>query len=194
MAEKKYPSVHRVCKFCGKNFLVFPYQVAKGEGNYCGLSCAAKNSVAPLAERFWKKVRKTDGCWLWIGGKDRRGYGRIGDVPSPNGRRGPTILASRASWQLHYGPIPDGLDILHRCDNPSCVRPDHLFAGTASDNFQDMLRKGRHPTAIYVTYQGVRMPLTHLAELIGIKKSMAWDCYRRQRLSVEEIVARKGLQ
>lgn len=78
-----------------------------------------------------------DGCWLWTASLDSKGYAQI----SMNGR--PT-RASRVSYQLFKGPIPDGLDVLHTCDNPVCVRPCHLWTGTKKDNSQDMVRKGRH--------------------------------------------------
>lgn len=93
-----------------------------------------------LAERFWAKVRKSKGCWEWTGAKQHNGYGFIhtgGHVI----RR--PLRAHRASWELHYGPIPAGLWVLHRCDNPSCVRPDHLFLGSRSDNMKDCAAKGR---------------------------------------------------
>ena len=93
----------------------------------------------PLAERFWARVSKTDGCWLWVGAsRTTFGYGVI----SRGGRRS-QIGAHRASWEIHFGPIPDGMSVLHRCDNPPCVRPDHLFLGTQSDNIRDMARKAR---------------------------------------------------
>lgn len=98
-----------------------------------------------LEERFWEKVRKTETCWWWTANatKDKEGnrrYGLIGE-----GRRGERMLyAHRVSWGIHNGPIPDGIMVLHRCDNPSCVRPDHLFLGTQSDNMQDMVAKGRN--------------------------------------------------
>lgn len=90
-------------------------------------------------ERFWKYVHKTDTCWLWTAHKNRKGYGGFG----VNGRSGE---AHRFSWVLHFGPIPDGLCVLHNCpggDNPSCVRPDHLFLGTKADNCRDRHAKGR---------------------------------------------------
>lgn len=92
-----------------------------------------------LAERFWAKVNKTDGCWLWTGCKDPKGYGYIGT----GGRRGPTKSAHRVSYELEHGEVPEGLHVLHDCDTPSCVRPSHLFAGTPLDNTRDMMRKGR---------------------------------------------------
>jgi hypothetical protein len=94
----------------------------------------------PMEERFWEKVRKSDQCWEWIASKTRNGYGffhRGGRVD-----RKP-IRAHRLSWELHNGPIPDGLWVLHKCDNPCCVRPDHLFIGTRSDNMKDCAAKGR---------------------------------------------------
>ncbi len=85
-------------------------------------------------ERFWAKVHRTEKCWEWQGTRNTRGYGIFGN-------RG----AHRVAYEFFYGLIPDGLVICHKCDNPPCVRPDHLFAGTRGDNFEDMIRKGRHP-------------------------------------------------
>lgn len=84
---------------------------------------------------FWDRVDHTDanGCWTWTGPRNGNGYGTFGP-----GR------AHRVAWELVNGPIPDGLCVLHRCDNPPCVRPDHLWVGTRSENTQDMLQKGRH--------------------------------------------------
>jgi hypothetical protein len=88
-------------------------------------------------ERFWAKVEKSDGCWEWTGARLRRGYGRIRVT------RQRQMLAHRMSWELAYGPIPEGLYVCHHCDNPPCVRPDHLFLGTNSDNMVDAHQKGR---------------------------------------------------
>lgn len=98
----------------------------------------ARAQRTPISERFWQKVKKTDGCWLWIGSRDTNGYGRIGTG-------GKTGLASahRVSYELTNGQIPDGLHVLHSCDNPSCVRPDHLSLGTHTDNMRDMWAKQR---------------------------------------------------
>jgi hypothetical protein len=90
-------------------------------------------------ERFWNKVQKTDDCWLWMGHRLARGYGMI----SMGGRKGRPELAHRVAYALTYGPIPEGVDVLHRCDNPPCVRPDHLFLGNQAENMADMRRKGR---------------------------------------------------
>jgi len=84
--------------------------------------------------RFWRNVQKTDGCWLWVGLVDKDGYGRI-RVSGKQAR------AHRYSYILHYGETD--LWVLHRCDNPTCVRPDHLFLGTSQDNVADRTAKGR---------------------------------------------------
>ena len=97
--------------------------------------------MAPLEDRFWSKVLKTESCWLWKGATQGTGYGRIArgkrnEFPKPE-------LAHRMSWELHNGPIPKGLIVLHRCDNPPCVKPSHLFVGTPKDNSDDKCSKGR---------------------------------------------------
>src|SRR4026209_597513 len=86
--------------------------------------------------RFWSKVQKTDSCWLWLASKGEHGYGWVA-LNNKNRH------ASRAAWELTNGPIPKGMFVLHRCDNPPCVRPDHLFLGTTQDNANEMSRKGR---------------------------------------------------
>lgn len=91
------------------------------------------------AERFWDKVEQSPGCWLWKAYRNANGYGTLG----VGGRKGTVSLAHRVSWELHYGTIPDGMDVLHTCDVPSCIRPDHLFLGTQLDNMKDMVAKGR---------------------------------------------------
>lgn len=86
--------------------------------------------------RFWSNVRRSDGCWEWTGSKRGNGYGCL----AVGGRQ---VGAHRVAWETQNGPIPEGLFVLHKCDNPPCVRPDHLFLGTAKDNAMDMARKGR---------------------------------------------------
>lgn len=93
----------------------------------------------PLSVRFWSKVEKTAGCWLWTGCKTGAGYGQI-RVGSGKGK---AIYAHRVSWEFANGPLPDDIDVLHSCDNPPCVRPDHLFKGTQTDNTNDCVKKGR---------------------------------------------------
>ena len=90
-------------------------------------------------ERFWLKVHRGDGCWEWHGCRlsqePKRNYGIAWN--------GYDIRAHRYSWELTNGPVPAGMHVLHRCDNPPCVRPDHLFLGTQGDNLRDAVEKGR---------------------------------------------------
>jgi hypothetical protein len=99
----------------------------------------------PLVERFWSYVKKTDSCWLWTGLTDKDGYGRIFNLALRRSERAP-----RTAYRLTYGQIPEGLLVCHHCDNPRCVRPDHLFLGTWRDNLMDAMSKGRkHQPILY---------------------------------------------
>lgn len=95
---------------------------------------------ASLSYRFWDKVdkRSPSECWEWTGTRTGRGYGRLA-------RNRIHYVATHVSWYLHYGEWPNdlGMWVLHRCDNPPCVNPAHLFLGTRADNVRDMVRKGR---------------------------------------------------
>ncbi len=129
--------LQRTCLTCGSGFSVQQKQRSR---NYCSVNCASKARSIPLNVRFWANVDKTEGCWIWTGGKTVFGYGSISERTDGSKR---AYNTHRVSYELHYGSIPEGLCVLHRCDNPPCVRPDHLFLGTRKDNIADMDNKGR---------------------------------------------------
>jgi hypothetical protein len=87
-------------------------------------------------------TRNTRGCWEWTGAKNAYGYGAFNAGPDFDRK---VMAAHRFSWIIHHGSsIPPKMDICHHCDNPKCVRPDHLFLGTRQDNVNDMMKKGRY--------------------------------------------------
>jgi hypothetical protein len=115
---------------CGTETIVQGTNLRNGHTQSCG-----HQEPQALPERFWAKVLKGDHCWEWQGAKTPKGYGCLRTD-------GELEYAHRISWRLAYGD-PGELHVLHHCDNPKCVRPDHLFLGTRSDNMQDMVRKDR---------------------------------------------------
>jgi hypothetical protein len=155
----------------------------------------------PELERFMEKTR-LDGkphrllgtpCLLWTGSLRDNGYGQF------YFRGQAAEKAHRVSWVLHRGKIPDGISVLHRCDVPACVNPEHLFLGTIADNNRDMSEKGRrvppprylgvsHPNA-KLTPAKVRemrrlhqakVPLSQICKRFGVSKSGAWHVLARE--------------
>ncbi len=122
-----------LCAYCGRR------PVGPNGVRYCSPRCGSLSRFPPVEDRFWAQVQKSDGCWLWTGGIFPTGYGWFNVS-------GKMLRAHRFSWELHFGPIPDGKIVCHHCDNPACVRPDHLFLGTAQDNKDDCVAKGRQAT------------------------------------------------
>ena len=103
---------------------------------------AGIKNQAPPKERFWRFVEKSEGCWKWNGSKSS-GYGRF----SVGSKNEGYYLAHRFSWEMHNGKkIPEGMFVMHKCDNPECTNPDHLLLGTPKENTQDMISKGRKKT------------------------------------------------
>lgn len=112
---------------------------------------AAALSIVQI-ENFWAKVSKSDECWLFVGSRHHLGYGQF----TLNGR---VNKAHRVSWMIHYGEIPEGMCVLHRCDVRNCINPAHLFLGTQQDNIADMVAKGRQRAG---RQRGVDNPMSKL--------------------------------
>lgn len=132
--------IYATCQGCGEQFVTQPQRAKEGRDKFCSRGCFAHNRhliAKPLEERFWKHVRKTDACWLWTAYKDEHGYGYIA-----TGTGSKPMRARRVSWELHYGPVPDGKEVLLTCDDPSCVCPDHLILGTAFDRVRLAVERG----------------------------------------------------
>ena len=115
------------------------------DGRYSGAMILLEHVANQTAEgRFWAMVDRSGECWVWTGSRQRRpsgelSYGRF----APNGDQGPVWQAHRFSRLLADGRLPDEGKVLHHCDNPGCVRPEHLYVGTSADNNADMVSRGR---------------------------------------------------
>jgi hypothetical protein len=138
------------------------------------MSCSNNNT---LAARFWTKVDKGGDCWEWTGARHPQGYGLIRTMTGMN-------RAHRVSYEISNGAIPTGLMVRHKCDNPSCVNPEHLAIGTALDNVHDRVARGRsadrrgerHPLAKLnsVSVEHIRaspLPGKSLAEIFGVSQA-----------------------
>lgn len=164
----------RSCERCGRSFVVAIRRLRAGRGRFCGYKCAALSRPRKtLLEAYeLRVVRNVEGCWGWSGCRGTDGYGAV----QTNNKRTP---AHRASWELHNGPIPNGMLVLHRCDNPPCTRPDHLFLGTDKDNAKDRETKGRgtgtpeniRRMVLEMFCSGSTIPAT--AERLGISNNTA---------------------
>lgn len=133
-------------------------------------------------EILFRHVDITPGCWEWTGARKKEGYGATGYRLAPGKRR--LVHAHKLSWEIHFGPVPVGIQVCHRCDNPPCVNPDHLFLGTQADNIADMIAKGRH-----VAVRGAASPHAKLTEeaVSSIRK------LRAQGVTLQELAEMYGV-
>lgn len=130
----------RVGKYCSTKCIRFcgnPADLKKHAGTGFWQTATEDEKLDRLRLDFYKIVIKYDGCWGWKRKVLKNGYTLI------NMGRKKALLGHRVSWRIHYGPIPDKMLVLHKCDNPSCTNPEHLFLGTHLDNTRDMDQKGR---------------------------------------------------
>ncbi len=160
----------------------------------------------PAEDRFLFQVKKTESCWIWAAAIDRDGYGIFrGTVGGKTYTK-----AHRYSWVFHTGEIiPSGTLVCHKCDNPRCVNPDHLFLGTPADNMRDKISKGRHrarkgadsPSAILTEEQVLRIvkdprPYAQIAADYGVRPSTIGSIKQRvawRHLSVNEVARAKKI-
>jgi len=134
------PMPLKTCERCGRSYAkTRKYSVSMwARRRYCSTFCRSASGRRSFYDHFWNSVTKGPTCWEWNKTRQPFGYGRVYTSSTH------AEMAHRVSWMLFNGPIPDGLFVLHRCDNPPCVRPDHLFLGTIRDNQVDSMNKGRN--------------------------------------------------
>lgn len=120
------------CAFCDKEFIAKRSGVINNSSIFCNRKCFIDFKIATRYYGFYDHIEVTKSCWIWGGSVDKNGYGKF-----CNGR------SHRFSYFLHFGEFPKDMWVLHTCDNPQCVNPNHLFIGTNQDNVDDRERKNR---------------------------------------------------
>lgn len=128
------------CAHCGAEFTPDACRTRYCDGD-CYRADQRAQADATLVTRFWAKVDRRAGCWLWTGATVK-GYGQVHLRRGPGGRQH-TVYAHRLAWTITNGPIHGALQVCHHCDTPLCCNPKHLFLGTQQDNLTDARRKGR---------------------------------------------------
>jgi hypothetical protein len=164
------------CATCGQAV----YSAAGTPRTYCSAQCRVigirRRYTEGWQDRFWARVAKSDGCWEWQGPRSPAGYG-FGSI------RSQTRGAHRIAWEIVNGSIPAGKFIRHICDNPPCVRPDHLRIGEPAENSADMVARGR-------SYRGPRTGKTARGSEVGTARFTEAQVLEMRRLFAEGMARR----
>jgi HNH endonuclease len=141
------------------------------------------NRYLNIIERLYQKILKTDNCWLWTGCKNVDGYG----ILRLNNK---TLLSHRVSYDYHKGAIPKGLFVCHKCDNPSCVNPSHLFLGSSKDNKQDSIRKNRAVFANNKKLTDKEVQEIRAARRVGVGAAILANQYNITKWTIYDVCSR----
>lgn len=157
---------------------------------YCSKACSNRGRALPESTRFWNLVDKTGDCWLWTAAISRNGYGSF----LRDGRR--QAGAHRVAWELSFGNVPPGLNVLHHCDVRNCVRPSHLFVGTHKINMTDRNHKerlafGERSGTHKLTEDNVRAIRAAYAAG-GISQQALADHYGTSQFAISALIRRKS--
>jgi hypothetical protein len=160
-------------------------QVARAE-KQVSMKSVTKEERAELTarDRFWRKVQKTESCWLWTGAVDEDGYGKLRFASKLRS-------AHRLSWEYAHGSSPGAQFVCHTCDTPRCVNPAHLFLGSSNDNNQDRLAKGRYlkgETHHLSTISDAAVSLMRIAYSVGFTQTQLRHAFAVSKASVSRIV------
>lgn len=165
-----------ICRYCGREWT----PRFRNRRTFCSRSCSVAERVAKSRDRASSSELVTkrfsesfipepnSGCWLWTGWTGRRGYGAF----HLHGRG--QMISSRAAWTILRGEIPDGLWVLHRCNTPACVNPDHLYLGDVRDNVRDMIaagRQSRKPTIFGEAHYRAKLSEQNVFEIRSLYRS-----------------------